>query len=57
VHRRISYIDHWRAPQTDEISPGALAEGVVGLDQLGQLALRVDGEGQGDAVALRRTSQ
>ena len=31
----------------------ALAEGVVGLHLGGQLALRIDGEGQGDAVALR----
>jgi hypothetical protein len=30
----------------------ALAEGVVGFDFGGQLALRVDGEGQGDALAL-----
>jgi MoaA/NifB/PqqE/SkfB family radical SAM enzyme len=28
VHR-ISYIDHWRAPQTSEISPGAGASGLV----------------------------
>src|SRR5271157_3910470 len=29
----------------------ALAESVVGLDQFGQLALRVDGKGQGEVVA------
>jgi MoaA/NifB/PqqE/SkfB family radical SAM enzyme len=28
VHR-ISYIDHWRAPQTSEVSPGAGASGLV----------------------------
>ena len=28
----------------------ALAEGIVSLDRGGQLALRIDGEGQGDVV-------
>ena len=31
----------------------ALAESIVGLHLGGQLALRIDGERQGDAVALR----
>ena len=30
----------------------ALAESVVGLDQRGELALGIGGEGQGDALAL-----
>src|SRR5271165_2891258 len=31
---------------------GALGEGNVGVDVVGELALRVDGEGQAEAVAL-----
>ena len=35
----------------------ALAEGVVGFDLSGELALRIDGEGQGDAVLPGRISR